>query len=643
MNPFRSRLALRLGGHFVLLFTAGVTAVSVLAYGEARSALDRSIRDRLTLSADVTKDQLSQWAASQQRDVSMLASLPETSRLLARARSAAPPGDTIAGAALSDLLHVVRAAKPDLQELLILAPGSGRILFSTEPRQVGEYRLRDRFFVEGRTAPSRGPVSPSPTTLEPTLTYSAPIRDSTGELLGVVAGRADLTGFDAIVNQRSRELGSGETYLVDRFHVFISVDRFGREGYPRGVHTEGIDAAVEQTEGVGAYLNYDGVPVIGAYRWLPGLDIALLVEVSEDEAYAPVQRIALEIALVGLIVALLLGAGTVFLARRVARPIANITDAASELRSGKLGVQTAVATKDEVGTLARTFNEMSSRLLAGRTELARQMDRRANAESELRALNAELEQRVAYRTLELEAANEELESFAYSVSHDLRAPLRAINGFTELAIESQSATIDANSEHYLSLVRKNATEMGELIDDLLAFSRLSRQQLDRIPLEPGALAEEVREELSREPEASDVKWTISPMPSCEADPALMKQVFTNLMANAVKFSRHASDPVIEVGSERLDGQDVYYVRDNGVGFDMAYQHRLFGVFQRLHRAEEYEGTGVGLALVHRIVTRHGGRIWAESTPGHGATFRFTLSGPEAEPRPPASAPSSERA
>jgi len=237
-------------------------------------------------------------------------------------------------------------------------------------------------------------------------------------------------------------------------------------------------------------------------------------------------------------------------------------------------------------------------------------------------LNEELEQRVARRTEQLEEANQELEAFAYSVSHDLRAPLRAVDGFARILLEEYAPQLVPEAQRHLGIVRQNAQHMGDLIDGLLMLSRLGRQSLRMEEVEIGKLVCQVVEELETEIGGRQVEFVVGDLPPCRADPLLLRQVFVNLVSNALKFTSEREIARIEIGAQEIDGEQVYYVRDNGVGFDMRYADKLFGVFQRLHRS--YEGTGVGLAIVQRILRRHGGRIWAEATVDEGATFYLTL-------------------
>jgi signal transduction histidine kinase len=265
-------------------------------------------------------------------------------------------------------------------------------------------------------------------------------------------------------------------------------------------------------------------------------------------------------------------------------------------------------------------------LNAGATEQREAAISLRQSESEIRQLNIDLDERVTRRTAELEAANNDLESFSYSVSHDLRAPLRAITGFSAILLEDHSAALDAEGLRYLQQVEKNARQMGQLIDDLLTFSRTGRQALILKTVRTTDVVNACLTDLRGMKENRHVNISVGELPDCEADVSLLRQVWLNLLENALKYTRKRDPAVITIGSRQEGGTDSYFVQDNGAGFDMKYADKLFGVFQRLHLADDYEGTGVGLALVQRIVQRHGGRVWSEARLNVGATFHFTLTG-----------------
>ena len=307
-----------------------------------------------------------------------------------------------------------------------------------------------------------------------------------------------------------------------------------------------------------------------------------------------------------------------WLQRGIAQPVRMLADAAQLVSESKnYAVRASVVSDDELGLLAVAFNEMLNEIQQRDTAL------RAS-EAHLRQLNGDLERRVHARTAELEVSNRELEAFSYSVSHDLRAPLRHIDGFADLLRRQSLSALDDKSRRYVETISESAKGMGVLIDDLLSFSRMGRSEMQQMTVSLDELVAEVRAALGPEVADREMVWNVSPLPTVLGDPAMLRLVLMNLLGNAVKYTRGRTPARITVGATAEEHELVLFVRDNGAGFDMAYQDKLFGVFQRLHSSEEFEGTGIGLANVRRIIERHHGRVWAEGEVGQGATFFMAL-------------------
>ena len=280
-----------------------------------------------------------------------------------------------------------------------------------------------------------------------------------------------------------------------------------------------------------------------------------------------------------------------------------------KLRALKAGAKDFVSKPFDLGeVLIRVYNMLEVRLL--HLEIKRHYN--------------EVEERVAQRTAELEESNKELEAFSYSVSHDLRAPLRALDGFSQAMLDDFGPQLPDEGQRYLKAIRYSALQMSALIDALLEFSRFNRQELNKRTMDTGKLVRSALDELGFPWQERQVEIRIGDLPVSSGDPVLLKQVWINLLSNALKYTNKREKAEIEIGSTKINGTEAFFVRDNGTGFDMRYADKLFGVFERLHRMEDYEGTGIGLAMVQRIVNRHGGRVWANAAIDCGATFNFTL-------------------
>jgi len=324
------------------------------------------------------------------------------------------------------------------------------------------------------------------------------------------------------------------------------------------------------------------------------------------------------------------------LQRRIAGPILELADTARVVSVNRdYSARAKKQGNDELGLLTDAFNQMLAQINAqdealrkSEEQLRRALQSAGAAAEEVRALNAALEDRVTRRTAELAAANQEWEAFANSVSHDLRAPVRHIEAYARI-LEDKMEKNPADARQCASRIRRDVQNMGRLVDDLLKLSRIGRVELKLGTVRLNTIVEEVLAELKPELANRDIEWRIAKLPSATVDPGLIKQVFANLISNAVKFTRPRAKAVIEIGTEPEDGATAIFIRDNGVGFNMKSADKLFGVFQRLHRAEEFEGSGVGLHTVQRIVQLHGGKIRVNAELDKGATFHFTLKGIEA--------------
>jgi signal transduction histidine kinase len=396
-----------------------------------------------------------------------------------------------------------------------------------------------------------------------------------------------------------------------------------------GAHAEHKVPALPEADGVRLQ---DGELVVFK-RILENKEIVGTVYMSADYELAQRFRGYLGILASVMGLSLLVAAGiSAWLQSALTKPILAVTNVARQVTERKdFSLRVQKTTKDELGYLADAFNDMLSEigrraddLETANRALEREAQERQRADQDVRQLNAELEQRVSQRTLQLETANQELESFSYSVSHDLRAPLRWIVGFSEALMEDHGANLDDEARRKIQIIQNEGRRMGVLIDDLLAFSRLGRRALKVSDVEMGALVLTTWNALKEREDFSRVQLHVGAMPVATGDRVLLGQVWTNLLSNALKFSSKQENPRIEIGAITDDQEHIFFVRDNGAGFNPKYKAKLFGVFQRLHDTSEFPGTGVGLALVQRIVHRHGGRVWADGNLGEGATFYFTV-------------------
>ena len=572
-----------------LLLAVGIMQLTI-GYGEVRQA-SRSVADRRLRFVDSVLVDL--FRSGQQRG--RITAVAKDSAIVAFLRSGGQRGRAQALAALQRItLDTASNTRLELRDF------SGRVLLST-----GRFALGDSVLVSPGTDSARfGPL----------------LRRDTVLFFGVAAAIAgtERSGGGATEQAGGIVQQIGRLQLNDRTRRSLTglaggdvAFLFGNAaGDPWTDFASIVPAPPENVRASHTPTRYErGETKRAIAMAVPGTPWMVATELPTRLIVAPAQAYLLNMAPIAALIVIL---GTLIAwwgSRRLTAPLVGVTRAAEAIASGDLTQRVPPGRDDELGRLAQSFNTM-----------AEQVSRSHH----------HLEVQVAQRTKALEGTNAELESFSYSVSHDLRAPLRAIHGFARILLEDHHAKLDPEAQRLLGVIDQNTRRMGQLIDDLLAFSRLGRTDVTTGPVDMKELTQLVADEVQRAEAGRNgsLEIQIDPLPPARGDRGLLRQVMSNLLLNAAKFTRGRPSARIEVGSHPNGDEVVYYVKDNGAGFDARYADKLFGVFQRLHSAEEFDGTGVGLAIVKRIVQRHGGRVWAEGAVNQGATFYFTLPGEE---------------
>jgi signal transduction histidine kinase len=571
-----------------LLLLAALAAMSVASYVELRSALVDLAAGRLKGAAAQMANLFGNSARQRVAGMQQLTQRPDIAAYL-RTRDAAHE------ASIREAVKTYLGAAIEIADVELWDPHGQRILAagSAFTAVTGGQLTELLELLKGGRAAFIGPLR-----LEGDgLIYPVGGRvEAAGELLGYVVERRRIS--NASQTQQTITILSG---LIGNEASMMIGNQDGSAWTNLITSISGIPITAAGGERLWEY-QYDGNPSV--YAWAAPIPLTpwiIAIEMPRAGVLQPAQRFlfrSLAIAATLLLIAAAIGWVTM---RRITTPLLQVTAAAEAVAESRPHVHVEIDRDDEIGSLADSFNTMAEKVEQSRTDL---------------------ELRVETRTSELRAANRELEAFSYSVSHDLRAPLRAIAGFVQILEEDLGDKLDPEARRHLERVKLNARRMGQLIDDLLSFSRIGRTTMLRQTVDVTALATSAAQEAIAAT-GRDIDLSVAPLPACYGEPSLLNQVFVNLISNAIKFTATTPNPAIMIGSSS-NGETVYFVRDNGVGFDDRYAEKLFGVFQRLHRSDEFEGTGVGLAIVHRIISRHGGRVWAEGKPNGGATFYFTL-------------------
>lgn len=659
----RSRMLISFGVLFALAITAMQGAelygVPFTGFGGETEQLRADVFAGLNLVADLKKERLLRWLEERRDDATVIAESPAFGSNVSQVLSAVQEnvtrgsgGDELwasvrkeqAYRELVSHLNLVQTTYGEYNALEVVDALSGTIIASTEDTDLGRSHSETASLLgtlgSGDSLAIRIVDDPGPGGLDLLVALGVRAYDGPGadenditamlvlhvaldDVLGPVlhtGGGLGATGEVVLVNQDVKILTSLAYPLAD-----------GSVARPLEYQITARPAvlAARGEEGIIRAKDYRGEPVLAAYRNVPiapGIGWGMVVKRDEAEIFGPLRQSIAATFYVGFGAIILVLTVAYMIAGAISRPIRRMQVTALQVEGGDYNARVPVTASGELRALARTFNTMIERVQEWNQELEKQVQTRTD---ELTSLNMELEQRVIVRTADLEFANKELEAFSYSISHDLRAPLRAMDGFSRILMEDYAPQLDEEARRHLQMVRSSAQRMGNLVDDLLSFSRLGRQTLEKRQVAPAGLVQEALKNLRIEMDGRQVDISAHDLPTCHADATLLQQVFSNLLDNALKFTRGRDTAKIEIGSytgSSRPGEVVYFVKDNGVGFDMQYVDKLFGVFQRLHLQDDFEGTGVGLAIVQRIIHRHGGLVWAEAEVDNGATFYFTLEG-----------------
>jgi signal transduction histidine kinase len=471
---------------------------------------------------------------------------------------------------------------------------------------------------------SIGVLQPDPLVREPCLNFGYPVTDTNGGFERVIFASLKLSRLSDALAEIPLPAGGISLVLDSGGNILAASPDSERKKWAGKnlFSTPFVQKALEKKEGAFEDLGLDGISRI--YAISPVSDgysprLRAVVGVPREASLAHANgALIFNLIVMGIFAALALGVGWTLGQRLFLQPIQAVVSAANRLSQGDLSARTGINRgAGELDQLAQAFDSMAGSLELRQKELEK-------AAVEIKQMNSDLEQRVKERTARLEILNEELDAFSYTVSHDLRAPLRHLDAYAQILWDEAGPALDESARKHLTRIMRAGKRMSALVEDLLGFARMRRQHLSETDVDFNVLVRDIIAETPAEP-GRRIEWIVSTLPKARGDAAMLYQVWANLISNAVKYTRRQETPRIEIGwREAPGGEWIFFVRDNGAGFDMKYYHKLFGVFHRLHDESEFEGTGIGLANVRRIVQRHSGRAWAEGEVGRGAVFYFSL-------------------
>ncbi len=636
MSPLKKTKNLRITTKFVLWFLlialVQLITVTYISYKSSRVALEDEVANSLMAVADNKAGRVEAYLHEREKNVTMLASMQDVVDAIEQFGSEVDKGSI----GSMEYEAVDRKFRPLLEyyqksagyDNIFLINPYGDILFSSKVDKdiksiyaAGSQRDSQLIKVFMKTNMSEeteiSDFEHDPETGEGAVFISAPVFRGM-EVLGVVVVQMGTEGVHELVQDYTGLGETGETIIVSKIKeevVFITPGRFDSEGDPRKKIQMGsekgldIQRAAQGEKGCGVSIDYRGEKVSSVWKYLPSFRWGIVVKMATTEIFASANRLRNKLFLVGAVLLVMVVAMAVVIANSVSGPIKKLTEVSGTIAGGNLSARARVTSSDEIGELARSFNVMTDSLV----------EAKANVEAQ----KAELEEQHHL----LEKAHKELDSFTYTASHDLRAPLRGISSFASFLEEDYKDKLDDEGKDHLKEIREGANRMNSLIEDLLALSRISRIQNPYEDTDINAIIEEVKKRIEFDIKEHNVTFVMEDkMPIIRCDRIKMTEVFLNLINNGIKFSskNDKDDPKIEIGYRDEGVFHRFHIKDNGIGIAPEHQDQVFGIFKRLHTTKEFEGTGAGLSIVKRVIDEHGGKIWIESDIGKGADFCFTI-------------------
>lgn len=618
----KSRLSTKLTLVFLAFTILLLLGLGIPVFLTIQTGLKSAINSELVSTAIEKQSALDSWVKERQMDLVSISKHPhlvEEIRLMIEAMKNPETALSAADHVLIDFnLHV--EIDKNFSEIILLDPNSGQVLLSTRPESIGKYKENQPFFINGKKESFIQTMYYSQSTQKPLITISAPIKSKDGQLLTVMAVDLNLEELQTIVTRRTGLRQSDDSFLVTASSLYATQPRLQADPavLSRGIHTDAVHLCLQGQNGIVEADDYRGVPAIIAYRWLGFHNLCLINKIDRSEALATINAMAKAISITGSMVFLIALVIIFIISKTFTKPFQQLVTATEEMGRGNLDIRINVDSHDEVGKLGEAFNKMALRLrktMVSRDQLKQEIEERKSTQE---ALNITLH--------DLKQSNEDLEQFAYVASHDLQEPLRMVASYTQLIEKRFHDKLDQDGLDFIRFAVDGANRMQALINDLLSYSRVGTRANPLLPVDAHVPLGQARINLNKTIEETGAVITNEELPVVMADEAQLVQVFQNLIGNAIKFHKDGESPRIHVAAQRKAGGWVFSVQDNGIGIEAQYLQRIFVIFQRLHTREDYPGTGIGLAICKKIIERHGGKIWAESKPGRGSTFYFTLMG-----------------